>query len=114
MEGNRTRRALLGAGLGALVATAANALGRPSTVRAAGVELGIDNAATAKTSITNSVNSSTVLEAVSGAVGGSGTAISGVSTAGGVGVAGSSSSTGVRGDGSGGGTGVLGTSGSGL
>jgi hypothetical protein len=114
MEGNRTRRALLGAGLGALVATAANALGRPSTVRAADVVLGSDNTATAKTSITNNANSNTVLEAVSSAGGGSGTAISGVSTAGGVGVAGSSNSTGVRGDGSDGGTGVLGTSASGL
>ena len=62
-----TRRALLGAGIGALLATVATALGRPPTARADAIPVTVDNEnpATATTFVSNKVNDNDVLGGVS-------------------------------------------------
>jgi hypothetical protein len=62
----RSRRALLAAGLGGLVATVASALGRPDVVRAGSdgdVVLGGSNSTTSTTYLTNSVGGAIVIDA---------------------------------------------------
>ncbi len=68
VSGPTTRRALLGAGLGALIATVATALGRPLGARAADgdpMALGQAMVATVPTSITNGINGNNVFVAQS-------------------------------------------------
>jgi hypothetical protein len=67
-----SRRALLAGALGGLGALAASAIGRASPVRAGvdgDVVLGVGNAATTPTSITNSTNSNAVFQATSTSAG---------------------------------------------
>jgi len=74
--GATTRRTLLGAGLGALVATIAASLGRPQSAKATDgdpVTIGYDVTTTIPTTLQNRVNDNEVIVAKSVAVGGGGT-----------------------------------------
>jgi hypothetical protein len=109
LETPRSRRAILGASLGALAATVASAFGRPSPASAVDVPvlLGVNQFASATTEIENSTNSSIIFWANSvngigiystsgsstGIIGGSstGTGVSGIASNSGQGVRGVSS-----------------------
>jgi len=124
----RSRRAILGASLGALAATVASAFGRPSPASATDLVLGFNNPTSATTEIENTLNDSLVfwantitgtgLKGSSGsgtgvlAGSGSGVGLRGTSSTGN-GIEGASSGSNrsaVWGDNSGGGVGVAGSS----